>query len=85
MVVRINFFSVQPHLAGATFSVAHVDHGQLQRSPDLLGRETNSVRLVHRFEHILRQRANIGIDLLDLFPLRSEHGFPVNDYFLNHF
>jgi len=81
----INFFSGKPHLAWATLSVAHVNHRQLQRSSDLLRRETDSICVVHCFEHIRCQRANIVIDLFDLFPLRTEHRVPVDHNFSNHF
>src|SRR5437764_878879 len=55
---RIDVPPIQLHSRRPIFHLGHVEHGELNRFPDLLRGQTDAVRRVHCLDHVLRQLAN---------------------------
>ena len=70
--------------AWPVLDLSDVDNAELNGHANLLGRQTDSVRFVHRFQHILSERTDPGGYLVDPFSLGPQRGMPVLHDFKKH-
>ena len=70
--------------AWPVFDLSDVDNAELNGHANLLGRQTDSVRVVHRFQHVLNECTDPGVYFVDPFSLGPQRGMAVLHDFKNH-
>ncbi len=70
--------------ARPVFDLSDVDNAELNGHANLLGRQTDSVRVVHRFQHILNECTDPGVYFVDPFSLGPQRGMAVLHDLKNH-
>ena len=70
--------------ARPVFDLSDVDNAELNGHANLLGRQTDSVRVVHRFQHILNECTDPGVYFVDPFSLGPQRGMAVLHDFKKH-
>ena len=84
MGLDVDGVSSDPQSAWAVLDARDIDHANLHGHADLLGGETDAVRVVHRLQHVLSKCPDPGVDFFNPSSLGAQSGMTVLDNFQNH-